>query len=95
VPARIGGEEFAVVLFDTSADAAMLFAQKMVHTIRNAQIAHSQSTVSSVLTISIGVAQFRPVLGSLEEFVKHADLALYAAKSEGRNRTALYATDEA
>lgn len=95
LPARIGGEEFAVVLFDTNADAAMLFAQKMVHTIRNAQIAHSQSTVSSVLTISIGVAQFRPVLGSLEEFVKHADLALYAAKSEGRNRTALYATDEA
>jgi diguanylate cyclase (GGDEF)-like protein len=91
LPARIGGEEFAVVLFDTSADAAMQFAQKMVQTIHHAQIAHSKSPVSPVLTISVGVVQFRPDQDTKDEFFKHADLALYAAKSEGRNRATLYA----
>lgn len=90
LPARIGGEEFAVVLFDTSADAAMQFAQKMVQTIRHAQIAHSKSPVSPVLTISVGVAQFRPDQDTKDDFFKYADQALYAAKSEGRNRATLY-----
>lgn len=89
--ARVGGEEFAVLLSDTSSEIAMQFGQKMVQAVRNAHIAHAQSKVSSVLTISIGIAQFRPNQGTKDEFVKHADLALYVAKSEGRNRATLYA----
>ena len=90
LPARMGGEEFAVMLIDTPADAALLFAQKLVLAITDAQIAHAKSQVGPVLSISIGVAQYQRDQDTPAQFVEHADMALYAAKGAGRNRAMTY-----
>ncbi len=81
--ARIGGEEFGVLIADVGFDDAVQRAEML----RSAVQAASFSTVSNELsvTISLGIARYRhgESLGSL---MKRADVALYAAKSAGRNR---------
>jgi diguanylate cyclase (GGDEF)-like protein len=93
LPARMGGEEFAVMLIDTPAADALLFADKLVQGLRNAQIPHAKSKVCPVLTISIGVAVFDPAHDTPAQFVTHADMALYAAKAAGRNRALAYTSE--
>ena len=83
-PARMGGEEFAVLL-----DGWDLFdAHHEAERIRTA-IQESSIDVDGVrlsVTVSIGVAE-HAVGESVDQLLKHADVALYAAKTSGRNRT--------
>lgn len=90
LPARIGGEEFAVLLPDTTEAAAILIAEKILGALRNAEIAHGGSKISSHLTASVGVAAATggPMAGSL--LLEQADQALYAAKAAGRDRVYSY-----
>lgn len=82
--ARWGGEEFVLLLPDTSRDAAYAFAELL-----RADLAHmvvtlaDGSTVS--MTASLGVAGAHRV-SKLDDLLRHADAALYAAKQAGRNR---------
>lgn len=85
--ARYGGEEFLVVLYDTSRDYAAALAQQVLQEVRLLRIPHAASSVSQVLTVSVGVAYAVPVPGrSVDGFVQLADEALYAAKHAGRDR---------
>ncbi len=88
--ARVGGEEFAVMLIDTPGDGALTFAQNLVQAIRDAEIAHAKSQVGPFVTISIGVSQFHPGQDTSRQLIEHADMALYAAKAAGRNQVMLY-----
>ncbi len=85
--ARYGGEEFAVVLPNTDAEGAMRVAEG----IRAAVEAHPPGAAGEISnTVSIGVAS--RVLAheaSIDQFVKEADEALYAAKRAGRNRVTM------
>ncbi len=84
--ARYGGEEFLVVLYDTTREYAAELAKKTLEGVADLRIPHAASSISRVLTVSVGVACVVPVSGrSADGFVQLADEALYAAKNTGRN----------
>ncbi|MES2947302.1 MAG: GGDEF domain-containing protein [Pseudomonadota bacterium] len=85
--ARIGGEEFAILLPATTEAAALQVADRVRLAVVGLQIAHAGSLVGPWVTISIGLAQLR--FGRITEFhalFEAADQALYRAKQNGRNR---------
>jgi diguanylate cyclase (GGDEF)-like protein len=89
--ARIGGEEFSVLLPNTSKDGARHKAEVLRASIEVLGIPHHFSAVSSVLTMSIGGITFLPDQNSnLDEFIDLADKMLYRAKNEGRNTVVWY-----
>ncbi len=83
--ARLGGEEFVAILPDHDARKALDEAERLRIAVAETEVPlPSGGTVS--VTISLGVAQYEPG-ESLDQFLKKADVALYAAKNDGRNRT--------
>lgn len=84
--ARYGGEEFAIVLAHHNSAQALEVAQHKRRQIEKLQIDHQSSSVSDVVTISIGVATLVADSGSIQSLVEKADEALYQAKQQGRNR---------
>ena len=85
--ARLGGEEFGVLLPETDLAAARALAE----TLRDAISAHRIAVLEGDLmfTVSIGVSALTD--GRLDTLMKHADLALYEAKHGGRDRTCVFA----
>jgi diguanylate cyclase (GGDEF)-like protein/PAS domain S-box-containing protein len=81
IVARVGGEEFAILTINTDLDSAKFLAERV------RKIVEKQSHIfpDRNLTISIGVATLEPSIRDVEELLKNADLALYAAKHSGRN----------
>jgi len=85
--ARIGGEEFAVLLPNTQSDGALKIAESIRAAVEALRMVHQYSTVSSVLTISIGGTCCLPNKESdLHKFIDDADKMLYRAKNNGRNK---------
>jgi diguanylate cyclase (GGDEF)-like protein len=87
--ARYGGEEFGVVLPDTMLEGAQVVAEAMRAGVEALSIGHSWSPVSTVVTISIGLATIIPPRaseGGISALIKAADDALYQAKDGGRNQ---------
>jgi len=86
--ARIGGEEFVLLLPATARQGAAKLAGALVQAIRDLQIPHADSPSADYLTVSIGMATYRPNHGhaSPEMVIGSADLALYEAKQTGRNQ---------
>jgi diguanylate cyclase (GGDEF)-like protein len=83
--ARIGGEEFAVLLPETSLFEALHFAEKIRSTIMTATIRTEAATHK--VTVSIGVANVpHSVVTTPQSLFDAADQALYRAKARGRNR---------
>lgn len=82
VLARIGGDEFVVLLEDTEATKASLLAEKFIRLFDN--LRYIEGNKSLPTSVSIGIA---PVDGTVtaEEALAHADAACYQAKSKGRN----------
>ncbi len=86
--ARYGGEEFAVILYDPSRQYVQEIAQRVHTTIASLGIPHGDSSVGSLVTVSVGVAYVAPTLErSTQGFFQLADEALYDAKADGRNRS--------
>ncbi|MDP2005460.1 MAG: diguanylate cyclase [Rubrivivax sp.] len=86
--ARYGGEEFACLLPNTALDGALAFARQLGAGIEALGLVHAQSTVSAVVTVSLGVcATSGNEPGSGEALLRAADAQLYRAKDEGRNRS--------
>lgn len=84
--ARMGGEEFAILLPETPLTAAVKVANNLRERIAQKEIINRTSNESmGRITISCGVAEYQPG-ESVEEFIKRADDALYSAKKNGRNR---------
>ena len=81
--ARIGGEEFAILLPDTSKDKAILVAEKLRETIEKTPIILPNGKQIKV-TISLGVTSLKKD-DNESSFIKRADEALYDAKKSGRN----------
>ena len=93
--ARYGGEEFAALLPNTDQEGAMNRAEKIRNDVQNLEIENSGSTVSEVLTLSLGVSSQVPTSsGSPLNLINAADQALYRAKDEGRNRSTFQAKPE-
>jgi diguanylate cyclase (GGDEF)-like protein len=89
VSARIGGEEFAVLLPGMDLAQARSAAQRLLDAIVAQAIPHSGSEVAPQVTLSIGVAQYdAETMDRFETLLHQADQALYLAKRLGRNRVA-------
>ncbi len=87
--ARIGGEEFAVLLPATNEVTARMLAQRVRQAVIDCGIAHERSKVAKVVTISVGLAVL--TTGDAQDFdalFLRADQALYRAKANGRNQVA-------
>ncbi|HRN62221.1 MAG TPA: GGDEF domain-containing protein [Luteimonas sp.] len=84
IAARIGGEEFAVLLPESDAAAAVAFAERVRAAVADAVFAPGGSPRK--ITISIGVAALDPSAGSRSALMAAADAALYRAKQDGRDR---------
>ncbi|KAA2285509.1 GGDEF domain-containing protein [Arenimonas fontis] len=84
IAARIGGEEFAVLLPETGLEAARRFAERL----RKAVEAETflLGNEPHRLTVSVGIARLSPERGDRSRLMQAADAALYRAKDEGRNR---------
>ena len=90
---RIGGEEFAVGLPETRLDQALLAAEKLRAAVEQAHVRLDDGRVVH-FTVSLGVAELDDTCGDVDDLLKHADMALYAAKENGRNRVEKYPPDE-
>ena len=92
--ARYGGEEFVILLPYTPPKGAFKVAEAIANRIRELNIPHRYSSVSSAVTVSMGVAgaipnkDDNPIL-----LVEAADQALYLAKAQGRDRVQMYMYD--
>lgn len=87
---RLGGEEFALLLFDIAADEAVRRAEALRQALEQAGISHRESASGQVLTMSIGVAWLTPDSEpQLSQLYEQADRALYQAKASGRNQVSV------
>jgi len=83
--ARIGGEEFALVLPDTSMQGAISAAERLREAIAGAAFKHHGRKLPQV-TVSLGLVELERGV-TPGQLLARADVALYAAKQSGRNRT--------
>ncbi|MEO0972839.1 MAG: diguanylate cyclase [Pseudomonadota bacterium] len=89
---RLGGEEFLILLRDTSPDDARAFAERVREAVGVLQLPHPRSQVQAHVTVSIGVATALPSpVNDPDALLGAADRALYAAKAAGRDRVVMSA----
>jgi len=84
--ARIGGEEFAILLPQTDPVAAWNVAERLRQAIIDQPTITGEGPLR--LTVSLGVASLGPATVDLDDLLRRADVALYQAKQNGRNRVA-------
>jgi diguanylate cyclase (GGDEF)-like protein len=88
--ARIGGEEFMVVLLGVTPAQALAVAEQLRQRVAALRLPNPKSPLGGIATISIGVAvKGQGVVRTMQELTIEADEALYAAKAKGRNGVAL------
>lgn len=93
IAGRYGGEEFTVILIDTDAKGAMLFAERLRKAIENHPVIHGDKKIS--YTISLGLAECNDKLRNHKKWIECSDQALYQAKETGRNNTVIYSGSSA
>jgi diguanylate cyclase (GGDEF)-like protein/PAS domain S-box-containing protein len=95
LPARMGGDEFCVILADTSLAGATLAAEKLRAAFEAFAIPHGLSKSSAVVTLSVGAAAGVPAPElSADALLRVVDQALYLAKEQGRNRVCALALEQ-
>jgi diguanylate cyclase (GGDEF)-like protein len=88
VVTRLGGDEFAVLSFGVLDDAALqAMARRIIEAISSPYSIRNQSIV---IGASIGIVVINDSVGGAPDVMRHADMALYRAKNEGRNRACVY-----
>jgi diguanylate cyclase (GGDEF)-like protein len=80
--ARMGGEEFAILLPDTTGEAALSIAERVRHMVEELEVPFETGPLR--MTVCAGVAQLDLACG-WEEMMRRADTAMYEAKRRGRN----------
>ncbi|MFY0665701.1 MAG: GGDEF domain-containing protein [Natronospirillum sp.] len=88
VGGRYGGEEFAIILPETSADDALVFAERLRYVVEEATMKHDDSEFK--ITISLGIAELDEQMSIEQNWIEAADHALYESKKNGRNRTTIF-----
>lgn len=90
--ARWGGEEFLILLPETTAEQAYHIAEKVRLAIANIVVSYNEKSITT--SVSLGISEFNG-LNHYEDVIKQADEALYSAKEQGRNISQLYDHDSA
>ncbi|GAA0857599.1 diguanylate cyclase [Aliiglaciecola litoralis] len=83
--ARIGGEEFVLLLFGSDQESAIMFAERI-----RKSIAQMPAINDAAVTVSIGVSFGQVQESNFDDLFRQADIALYLAKKQGRNRVKVY-----
>jgi diguanylate cyclase (GGDEF)-like protein/PAS domain S-box-containing protein len=89
---RMGGEEFAVLLPNTSLREAVSLAERVQQVMAETpfEIPGASLTITIKITVSIGVAVIADEMSGIDDLLRNADAALYYAKNNGRNRVMKY-----
>ena len=90
---RYGGEEFAIILNDSSVEDAKIVAERIRQLAQRLVVEHEGESIS--FTVSLGLAQFSPDFKGAMAWLECADQALYEAKGNGRNQYRIYAAPSA
>jgi diguanylate cyclase (GGDEF)-like protein len=90
VASRYGGEEFSILMPQTTLQEAGVIADRIRRKISGTPFTHGKSQPLGAVTVSIGLSTLSPALDSAEAIVRAADRALYHAKSQGKNRAYAY-----
>lgn len=91
IPGRYGGEEFGIILINTTARSARILAERLRQSIESLIIEYDECEIE--YTISVGVAELNSEMKQYHEWFEAADQALYHAKDRGRNQVVLYEPD--
>ena len=83
---RYGGEEFAILLLQTTKQEARVIAEKIRISIEQSDFRRQEIFPNRKLTISLGIATYPDDAASKDPLLEHADKALYSAKHQGKNR---------
>jgi len=86
---RYGGEEFVVLLPETTSRNAMVPAERFRRLIAGSSLPMPPDGRPVSVTVSVGIAGYRDG-DTIDDVIRHADLAMYAAKNGGRNRVVEY-----
>lgn len=85
---RYGGEEFAVILPETDAKHAAVFAERIRRHVEASSIMYNDVEIK--FTISLGIAEFHEDFTNHQKWIEASDSALYSAKTNGRNQVRIY-----
>ncbi|MCP3941761.1 MAG: diguanylate cyclase [Desulfobacteraceae bacterium] len=85
---RFGGEEFIVILLNTSEDTTIIVAERIRKAVE--QLTTTYKSVNINITISQGFIQYSPKIKDYLQMLHDADLALYHSKKNGRNQTSQF-----
>ena len=85
---RYGGEEFSVLLPETSLETAHEVAERLRRTVASTTVHHLGKKIS--VTVSMGIASLHGSATTINELMEMADQALYSAKRKGRNRVCVW-----
>ncbi|HEX8175200.1 MAG TPA: diguanylate cyclase [Pyrinomonadaceae bacterium] len=86
VASRYGGEEFCILLPQTSLSEARIIAERIRRRVERTRYPHGKHQPLGALTVSIGISSLGPGLDTPETIIRAADRALYFAKERGKNR---------
>lgn len=88
---RYGGEEFMVILPNTDVSGAYQVAEELRKRIIDLNILHSEQSNNEIVTISLGISSLVPTESlHVESHIHNADIAMFTAKSKGKNRTEVF-----
>jgi len=88
VSGRYGGEEFAILLADTSIENAQIFAERLRLEIEQAVVKYND--IDLKYTVSMGLAEIDASIKNYEAWIECSDAALYRSKESGRNKVTLH-----
>ncbi|HEX9759004.1 MAG TPA: diguanylate cyclase [Nitrospiria bacterium] len=90
VAARYGGEEFTVILPQTTKEEAAIIAERICGEMKKIQLPFDRRLEGGRITVSLGLATFPEDAQTQEELINNADLALYRAKTLGKDQVVLF-----
>ncbi|MGB7924474.1 MAG: diguanylate cyclase [Pyrinomonadaceae bacterium] len=86
VASRYGGEEFCILLPQTTLEEASAIAERIRRRVERTRYPHGKAQPLGAVTVSIGISAFSPSVDTPATIIRAADRALYLAKSYGKNR---------
>jgi diguanylate cyclase (GGDEF)-like protein len=86
VASRYGGEEFCILLPQTTLEEATAIAERIQRRVLRMHFPHGKAQPLGAVTVSIGISAFQQGVDTPETIIEAADRALYLAKSRGKNR---------
>jgi len=88
IAGRYGGEEYAVLLVDTSIESAVVMAERLRKTVETITVSYNSHQIK--VTLSLGLAEFQKSMTGHRQWIEASDKALYQSKANGRNQVTCY-----